>query len=74
MYFLDRSAKEYQTDKVRDHHHRVEAVRHVPYKVNLCKRAQDYANSYKNRINFYCFWPEQILYVRLAEEIPADDR
>ena len=71
---FDRPAKGKQGDDIRDNHHGVKAVRHVPYKVNLCQRAEQYTCRNKHRVDLNCLRAEQVLHIRLAEEIPAKDR
>ena len=71
VHFFNRAAKSKQRDDIRDNHHGVKAVCHVPYKIYLRQRAKQNAHSNQDGINLDCFRAEQILHIRLAEEIPA---
>ena len=73
MNLLDRPAERKQGDDVRDNHHGVETVRHVPYKVYLRQRAEQYAHGNKNGIDLNRLHAEQVLNIRLTEEIPPED-
>ena len=74
MYFLHHSTKGQKTDYIRHNHHTVEAVRHIPYKIYLRQRPQEYTDAYQYRVDRHCLGSEQIFDICLTEEIPSHDR
>ena len=74
MHFLNHAAQREQAEYIRDDHHGIEAVGHIPYKVNLSKRTEYDAGRHEQRIHFHGFGAKQVFDVRLAEEIPSHDR
>ena len=74
MYFLHHSTKGQKTDYIRHNHHTVEAVRHIPYKIYLRQRPQEYTDAYQYRVDRHCLGSEQLFDICLTDEIPSNER
>ena len=62
-----------QRDDVGDHHDVVEHIRQLPYQIVGEERAEEDERDSDNGVDQRCLLAEEVLYVLLAEEVPADD-